>query len=249
LSQEESCLPDRPLDLNSLTKPFPVPHNTDWKYISTICASQPSKVLRVAEGSFDLWNYNTTTHQYQSTYATLPWNSPLSTWNSGGTLLDLQYSSPLIETPFTSFNNPNILPVGPTLNLSPSPSNYFPTPPTNNILQFSSPADRISDMAYFSSSHASPSIVSPASTSSAWSPPTDFNSPKQSTTYSIPKTQSCPNCHLAFARVADLERHIHTIHLRIRHHCKVPGCGDNAGKGYCRREKLRKHLKTLHAML
>jgi Zinc finger, C2H2 type len=249
LSQEESCLPNRPSNQNSLTGTFPVPHNTDWKYIFTIRAGQPSNVLQVAEGPFGIWNYNATTHQCQSTYATLPWNSPLSTWNSDGTSLDSQYSSPVSETPFTSFNHPNVLPAGPTPYLSPSPSNYSPAPFTTNVLHFSPPTGNFSDMACLGSSHTSPSILPPTSAASATSPSTDYNSPKQFTTYPVPKTQSCPNCHLAFARVADLERHIHTIHLRIRHHCKVPGCGDNAGKGYCRREKLRKHLRTVHAML
>jgi hypothetical protein len=246
--QEESCLLDRPSNQNSLTGTFPVPHNTDWKYIFTIRASQPSNVVQVAEGPFDICNYNTTTHQCQSTYATLPWNSPLSTWNSDGTSLDSQYSSPLSEAPFTSFNHPSVLPAGLTPYLPSSPSNYFPAPPTTNVLHLSPLTDRFLDTPYFSS-HPSPSILSPASTVSAASPSTDYSTPKQFTTYTVPKTQSCPNCRLAFARIADLERHIHTIHLRIRHHCKMPGCGDNAGKGYCRREKLRKHLRTVHAML
>jgi hypothetical protein len=248
-SQAENCLPDRPSNQNSLTGTFPVASNVGLKYIFTIRASQPLNVLQAAEVPFDIWNCNATAHQYQSTYAALPWNSPLSTWNSSGTSLDSQYSNPLTETPFTSSNTPNVPPAGPTSYLSPSLSDYFPAPLTTNVLHFSPPTVRFSDVAYLSSSHPSPSIQSPASTASAASPSTDFNSPKQSTTYSIPKTQFCPNCHLAFARAADLERHIHTVHLCIRHHCKVPGCGDNAGKGYCRREKLRKHLRTVHAML
>jgi hypothetical protein len=247
-SPEESCLPDPPLNQNSFAKTFPLHGNMDWNHNFTIRGCHPTNTLQFAAAPLDIWNCNATSHQYQPIYTPLPWVSPSSTWNAEDTSLDYQNSTPLTETPFTSFNTTNtanIPAVTQTPYLSPGLSGYCPSSQTNNIIPHSPPADRFLDMAYFSS-QPSPSTLSPASTTSAASLSTDYKSPKQSTTDPKTKTQSCSNCHLAFARVADLERHKHTIHLRIRHHCNMPGCLDNAGKGYCRREKLRKHLRTVH---
>lgn len=78
--------------------------------------------------------------------------------------------------------------------------------------------------------------------------PTNAHIPlaSESETASLPRMHSCPNCDLTFARHTDLRRHVQSIHLRIRHHCRVAGCGNNFGNGYCRPEKLRKHVLNAH---
>jgi hypothetical protein len=60
------------------------------------------------------------------------------------------------------------------------------------------------------------------------------------------QSHSCLGCDLSFARASDLQRHFNNIHLQIRHHCVVLGCGNNRGKGYCRGDKLRCHLRQRH---
>ena len=56
----------------------------------------------------------------------------------------------------------------------------------------------------------------------------------------------CTFCMATFTRPYDLERHVQSIHLDIRHHCTWLGCTNNKGKGYCRIEKLRKHQRDNH---
>ena len=77
-----------------------------------------------------------------------------------------------------------------------------------------------------------------------------LTSPPQSNPES-PRTKShpCPSCTLAFTRLSDLRRHFSNIHVRVRHHCLLAGCGNNGGKGYCRKEKLLKHMKEKHQYL
>lgn len=65
-----------------------------------------------------------------------------------------------------------------------------------------------------------------------------------------PKVHHCPYdiCTKSFSRRRDRDRHILTIHNRIRHHCLLSGCptNNNNGQGYCREEKLKSHLKRRH---
>lgn len=60
------------------------------------------------------------------------------------------------------------------------------------------------------------------------------------------KQHQCSQCTLAFARLPDLQRQIDSVHLGIRHHCHEPRCHDNYGRGYCRSEKLKKHVREVH---
>lgn len=99
---------------------------------------------------------------------------------------------------------------------------------------------------YPNSSHSS--IASPPHDSTP-SPPFLNQAPESGSNAKSapkPKTHDCPHCELKFARVSDLQRHIDGVHLRIRHHCRAEGCGNNHGKGYCRLEKLRKHVLDVH---
>lgn len=58
----------------------------------------------------------------------------------------------------------------------------------------------------------------------------------------------CPwlGCTESFARTTDVNRHVDSVHFGIKHHCYWQGCPDNAGKGYCRLEKLRTHQRQKH---
>ena len=62
------------------------------------------------------------------------------------------------------------------------------------------------------------------------------------------KSHPCPSCARSFVRSSDLQRHFSNIHLQIRHHCAIPFCGNNGGKGYCRVEKLQRHLRKQHKL-
>jgi hypothetical protein len=53
-------------------------------------------------------------------------------------------------------------------------------------------------------------------------------------------------CATTFTRKADLDRHVLNVHNRIGHHCQVPGCNNNKGKGYCRPDKLKEHMWRKH---
>lgn len=66
--------------------------------------------------------------------------------------------------------------------------------------------------------------------------------------YPIPQRTPCawPMCSESFARQSDLQRHMDSVHLGIKHHCFWPGCSNNRGNGYCRLEKLRTHQKQKH---
>ncbi|KAF8867234.1 hypothetical protein BDZ45DRAFT_734498 [Acephala macrosclerotiorum] len=75
---------------------------------------------------------------------------------------------------------------------------------------------------------------------------TPCRSKRASTTAPKPKTHHCDRCGRTFARPPDLQRHIDGVHLRIRHHCHEAGCSNNHGRGYCRLEKLRKHVLDVH---
>jgi hypothetical protein len=59
---------------------------------------------------------------------------------------------------------------------------------------------------------------------------------------------NCPwlGCTESFARFTDIQRHWDSVHLGIRYHCFWVGCPNNAGKGYCRLEKLRTHQRQKH---
>jgi hypothetical protein len=103
---------------------------------------------------------------------------------------------------------------------------------------------------------ASPtSIISPHTSSSSSDPWVSQPPQHDSSLYSVSLTSQspkmnahpCPSCKFSFARLSDLQRHFDNLHLHIRHHCRVPGCGNNRGRGYCRVEKLRLHLKNTHA--
>lgn len=59
----------------------------------------------------------------------------------------------------------------------------------------------------------------------------------------------CPTCNQSFSRLSDLHRHSENIHLQIRHHCPISGCEDNRGRGYCRAEKMRGHLRKRHELI
>lgn len=63
---------------------------------------------------------------------------------------------------------------------------------------------------------------------------------------SIKYRTPCTFCMATFTRPNDLERHMQSVHLDIRHHCIFLGCANNKGKGYCRLEKLRKHQRDNH---
>jgi hypothetical protein len=53
-------------------------------------------------------------------------------------------------------------------------------------------------------------------------------------------------CTKTFTRTADLDRHALNVHNRVGHHCQVPGCINNKGKGYCRADKLKDHMWKKH---
>jgi hypothetical protein len=74
----------------------------------------------------------------------------------------------------------------------------------------------------------------------------EMNIIQSKTIVSRKKRVCCSQCSESFTRIADLERHYQNIHLRIRHHCFWPGCGNNRGKGYIRMEKLRRHQQEMH---
>ncbi|KAF4633680.1 hypothetical protein G7Y89_g4422 [Cudoniella acicularis] len=57
---------------------------------------------------------------------------------------------------------------------------------------------------------------------------------------------SWEGCQESFARAADLQRHIESVHYGIKYHCAWFGCSNNGGKGYCRLEKLRTHQRQKH---
>ena len=79
-----------------------------------------------------------------------------------------------------------------------------------------------------------PSILSPGAFSSSQA--------SLGITYRTP----CTFCMATFTRPYDLERHVQSVHLDIRHHCTWLGCTNNKGMGYCRIEKLRKHQRDNH---
>lgn len=104
---------------------------------------------------------------------------------------------------------------------------------TNNHTPSSSPATILVEQLAIQAEYTSPLTSSPSS---------NPESPRT-------KSHSCPSCSLAFTRLSDLRRHFSNIHVRIRHHCLLTGCGNNGGKGYCRKEKLLKHMKEKHQYL
>ncbi|KAH8819318.1 hypothetical protein F5884DRAFT_743733 [Xylogone sp. PMI_703] len=60
---------------------------------------------------------------------------------------------------------------------------------------------------------------------------------------------SWEGCQETFTRSSDLDRHIQSVHLRIRYHYFWPECPNNKGEGYCRLEKLRAHQKKVHGVI
>lgn len=85
-----------------------------------------------------------------------------------------------------------------------------------------------------------------------WDPTQVIQSQMMPTFGSIPlamphvQRTPCNWCMESFTRAADLQRHVESVHLGIKHHCFWPGCHNNRGKGYCRAEKLRTHQRQKH---
>jgi len=57
------------------------------------------------------------------------------------------------------------------------------------------------------------------------------------------------DCHKAFNRRPDLDRHVQSVHLGVRSHCTVSGCDNNGGKGFPRLDKLKAHEKKYHGAI
>ncbi|KAG4432766.1 hypothetical protein IFR05_011749 [Cadophora sp. M221] len=106
--------------------------------------------------------------------------------------------------------------------------NYFQTSPTYSAPSF-------------------PSYPSPTPYDNHSSPIALVSSPNYPNSLDTrPRNNVCVSCGNAFARGSDLRRHFDNKHGHIRHHCRMPGCENNRGKGYCRKEKLRLHRKQKH---
>lgn len=80
--------------------------------------------------------------------------------------------------------------------------------------------------------------------------PQIFNQVQSGNQSRAPQQYFClwSTCHTPFARPSDLDRHVRSLHLDIRRHCTVPGCADNAGRGFKRADKSRAHLRGVHGL-
>ena len=58
---------------------------------------------------------------------------------------------------------------------------------------------------------------------------------------------TCAFCNKAYARTADLNRHLRTHDSNAKKHgCPAPGCKYAGSKGFLRRDKLRDHVRARH---
>lgn len=200
--------------------------------------------------SFDVWNYDSTTSDEQSTRGSISQEVSSNVWSSSDPIYPSSISlthSPT-DLPMCNWNyNSDFGPRPPQSSFAPQYA-QLPNPTSLNMCIEAAPFSYTTyhQSGYPNSSHSS--IASPPHDSTPF-PPFLNRAPKfgsKAKSARKPKTLYCPHCELKFARVSDLQRHINGVHLRIRHHCRAKGCGNNHGKGYCRLEKLRKHVLDVH---
>ncbi|KAE8449084.1 hypothetical protein EG329_008467 [Mollisiaceae sp. DMI_Dod_QoI] len=195
--------------------------------------------------SFNVWNYNNTSHAVHFTNTTPTTTDKFYHWSPNPAILPspsfVNPTPSLMKAPLSGWNG-NLTIQHPQKTYT-YPITQLPYPPFSPSIMF--------DEASYTSYHGPGSPDSTHNTTT--SPPESNNtSPPCSRRGSKtrpkpkPKLHQCPNCQLTFARTADLQRHISGVHLRIRHHCHKTGCSDNHGKGYCRQEKLKKHVLDTH---
>ncbi|PMD15226.1 hypothetical protein NA56DRAFT_710166 [Hyaloscypha hepaticicola] len=200
--------------------------------------------------SFELWNYDSTPSDEQSTRGSISQEVSSNFWSS---------SDPIYPSSISLTHSPTDLPMSnwnynsdfgawpPQSSFAPQYA-QLPNPTPLNMCIEAAPLSYTTyhQSGYPTSSHSS--IASPQHDSTS-SPPFSNRAPKSGSKAKSapkPKTHDCPHCELKCARASDLQRHIDGVHLRIRHHCRTEGCGNNHGKGYCRLEKLRKHVRDVH---
>ncbi|KUJ20553.1 uncharacterized protein LY89DRAFT_666216 [Mollisia scopiformis] len=197
--------------------------------------------------SFDEWSYDSTTFNQ---HCPSPIASSLGSsivWTSHAAAEPLQYGSlsPLTETPLSYWNCERpLMRLGEICVSSATQPFASPFYTHTEATESSYPIQHQPDYNHTirDKNTTSPLFVNNAASSRS-------TRASRSRSRLRPKTLHCPNCELSFARASDLQRHIDGIHLRIRHHCRVSGCGDNDKKGWCRLEKLKGHMQHVHGQI
>lgn len=59
--------------------------------------------------------------------------------------------------------------------------------------------------------------------------------------------EQCSTCHTSFSRMADLQRHLTTVHAEPQFKCPVRDCSRR--RGFHRKDKLNEHLRSYHHII
>lgn len=213
--------------------------------IETSFSSALSEPPNINWDDVGAWNYDTTIHDGRSTIAVAPIleYSNLPNLHATPHPSRLGILPPVAQIPLKFWNFNHQLPIRQSHSTYTTPSEEvsFVSSGANNAVDHISSSTNYQPDYNRTIHHLYSITASPVISQKPSSFPERKTKSKPK-----PKNLHCPNCDRSFARAPDLQRHIDGIHLRIRHHCRVIGCGDNLGKGYCRMEKLRNHMMSSH---
>lgn len=213
--------------------------------IETSFSSPLSKPPSLNWEDLGTWDYSTTTQYGKSTIIVAPTSEYINVLNPYATTSPIQQGTPapISQIPLNMWNFNHQLPIR-------QPHSTYTTPSEEPSFMSSDTNNAVAQTTYspnYQTNYNRTGRYLHSLTPSPVANQTPPLFPKRMTKSKLkPKNLHCRSCERSFARAPDLQRHIDGIHLRIRHHCRVAGCGDNIGKGYCRMEKLRGHMMTAH---